>query len=303
MENVNKILESEEEMANIRNDIRTRYPDLNFPNVTREPLWYGRDTILPVDDGFDAIFGTFMTEEGEDSVRYAFASNEYFLLEHEFIIWMTEQVIHELPEFGKPEFKPSVYSMGGRLRLTIDFPDHKREVANVGDYISARLHVNSSYDMSKKFEYDLGGLVLSCSNGVVAFRRKAGASRRHVLALDMSDMVKQISGAMTQFSEEMGIWESWTKVQLKAAEAEEILIALPFGEKHKEEILALPEATTKETLEDWMRRDSINLWGMNSIITQFMTHEIESEAVRAEKEPIIARVMSKIGEQHTKTFN
>ena len=72
---------------------------------------------------------------------------------------------------------------------------------------------------------------------------------------------------------------------------------LPFGPKYSEKILALPQVGSGQTIEKWLTADNLNLWEFNSILTQFITHEIESEMVRVRSGEAVAKVLHKFADR------
>jgi len=125
---------------------------------------------------------------------------------------------------------------------------------------------------------------------MVGYKVQFATKKKHRLNLVTSEQLKSLPQGMAAFSEQVNVWQDWANKQMKAIEAEMLVDALPFGERHTADILALPEIGSGETLEDWLRNDSVNTYRLNSIVTQFLTHEIESEMVRTDKGQKVAQV-------------
>jgi hypothetical protein len=113
------------------------------------------------------------------------------------------------------------------------------------------------------------------------------------LNLEVTSEVLGIPEGMDEFADQVGIWQDWAKKAIAKEEAEVLMDALPFGARHQEEILALPQAGTGDTMQEWLNSGSVNVYDMDGIYTEFLTHEVDSEMVRVSKGEDIARIFHK----------
>ena len=77
-------------------------------------------------------------------------------------------------------------------------------------------------------------------------------------------------------------------------EFEKVWEGLPFGTRQREEIRALPMTGSQQTLDQWIREESVNVWNLHSVLTQYVTHNIESPLVREDKGEVIAKTFERL---------
>lgn len=263
-------------------EVRARYPDVKFPHVYTSPVYWGRDGREKIKNKW-AVIGVV----DEEYIPYDVVGDEYLLLPHEIALYHFETKLGELDGFGKPEITLELYNDGARFRARADFPEVKFTIEK-GRPVSPRADLWNSNDRSKLFRLEFGANGLVCLNGLVAYRVKQAVSQKHRQSLDVDKTMATLAEGMQGFAHQVGVWKDWARMNFEKAEAETLLEALPFGDRHKEKILALPQVGTGETLESWMNKGKINIWNMHGIVTQFLTHEIKSEMVRVEKSSKVA---------------
>jgi len=286
-----------EERNRVIEDVRQRYSNVIFPDVFLSPAWYGRSNPTIIEDRF-AVVGLVKDEDGvEQEVPFAVGvSDQYNLIHHEEAIHHIEKVLakDEAKEYGKAVIMPEMIGDGERMKVGIKFPDAvyliQTEGKAKGRPVEPVALMWNSYDTSKLFGLAFGGTDQICTNGMIGHKVQLSVRKKHRLNLDVEMQASALLDGMAQFSMQASVWQSWARESIKAQDAEDLLEALPFGEKHKEEILMLPEVGTGETLESWMKDGKVNLYRLNGITTQFLSHEVESVMVRADKGPKIAKV-------------
>ena len=295
---MNTVFEPEVE-RDIVDDVRGRYPDTKFPNVYFSPMWYGRQQKEKVDNWRLIVAdcpkydedGTLLELERE---IFKPCTDQYKLVRHEMAIHLFEQALADerMDPYGKPEIKVALHNHGRRCYVEALFPECKYEI-RPGDKLEPKAGLKNSNDLSLEFCKWFGARQLVCGNGLIAFKINQISNKKHRLNLEVTSEMLGIPEAMEEFADQIGIWSDWAKRQIKKEEAEVIMEALPFGTRHQEMILALPQAGTGETLQDWLKGASVNAFDMYSIYTQFLTHEIESEMVRVSKGEDVAKVFHK----------
>lgn len=120
-------------------------------------------------------------------------------------------------------------------------------------------------------------------------------SNRHIGTLSMTDFRASLVEGMEKYAEQVSLWHQWGEKILTAPIYEEIWEELPFSNKQKEEIEALPiRAVGNVPLLDYVKREKVDMWTLHSAMTQFVTHNVNSEVARVDTyEPAVARVMEK----------
>jgi len=273
------------ELTKVKDKIRKKFPEINFPDVAKEPAWWGRREHYQIDDRC-ALIGT---SEGERRF-YNFASEDYLVVHHEEFLDHAMKTIKKMGEFGKPEVKPKLLCDGARMEADIFFPDIEKPEIQKGDNVEPKLTLFNSYDLSWQARYQFGANRLICTNGMVAFKVLKELKSKHRTSLSMSGMSAELAEGMAAYSEQTELWRSWADRQLQPGEVEELWEPLDIGERYKQQILELPETGTGMTIGDFLNAGSISVWNLHSILTQFATHELESDLVRIDRTETIGRV-------------
>jgi len=282
-----RIKEHEETQKKI-NQVRERFPKVKWPNVYSRPAAYqDGSTTVHIADRVAILGDTTIPEFNKEaqtwedkqrSVFYAFASNQYKIVQHEEALLQMEEILTQLPEYSKPEIKPTVFKEGARLKIHVRFPEVNFEVGPRKEQLNPSVELRNSYDLSQQFLVRFGSHQMVCSNGMYAFKEMQKLSKKHRQNLDSEAVVQEITDYMGKFSEQVGWWDKWARKRLDASGVQEIFDAVGFSEKRSEEILALPLiGRGQETLKVIK---TPTYWDVNSAVTQFLTHNIDSELVR-----------------------
>lgn len=286
------------ETLKIIEDIRARYPKVPWGNPRKEPVWIGRkkDTaVLDADaDGNPAMFAIMhRNPKGEDS-RFAYCTSEYQLVHHEVALWLLEDKLKGMPEYGTPVIKPCLLQDGRKMKVIVEFPEVKYEI-RAGDPVSPRLIQKNSYDLQWEFNVNFGARQEVCTNGLIAHKILASMKKKHRQNLDPAFILNTIMTGMSAYSEQIGIWQGWAQTALKEEEVEMAWEKLPFGNEYKEQIKALPSAQHHLTLDEYLRNGSLTVWDFHGLLTQFLSSsQVESELVRLEKTEKVAEVFHKM---------
>lgn len=286
MNQINGIQEqmTREQENEIIQEVRERYPEVPFPNIYQSPLFYGKQGNKLV-DGRTAIVGwTRDAETGEvHEIPFSFPTKQYKLVRHETAIKTLELSLKDLPDhFGNPSVVPFVYDNGSKLSCRVRFPDIEVDIKQ-GDLVNPQVNMFNSYDMQKMFGIDIEAYQLVCSNGMKVLKAIEGMKQRHVPQLDVESIVGMITEGLERFDLQTGLWKRYADKQLEGDLFADMWEAIPFGSRHKDKILELEHEQTGETLQAWMDQGSVNAWNFHNVLTQFLTHEVESETVRNEK--------------------
>ena len=266
---------------------REVFPNTVFPNVVKQPVWFGRKTVKQAE-------GRIALVDTNNDTLFAIASERYNLILHEEIVQQVVLATKNLPEYGEPKFHINLPYDGAKMILRVNFPMKKEEV-KVGDEIISEINFRSSYDLQWKLRSDAGLRRLICSNGAsIPIRGKQfGYVNRHISTLNLETAIKTMEEGLVAYSERTGLWKQWAEKQIEEQGYNEIWEALPFSEAERKKMEELPETGSQILLPVALASHSLTLWDMHSVVTQFVTHNIESEARKADLEPKVGRVFDR----------
>jgi len=280
-------MEDQERTETIKR-IRAKYPNVPFPNVYMDHIWRGINGKEHI-DGKSAIV---VEHNGEEFVS-AICSEQYKLVEHEIAVDHFEKVVSTFEEYGKPVINISLMSGGARLMCEANFPECVTKVGK--DKLAPRAGIRNSLDLGWEYESWFGAMVERCTNGLLMFKRLINGKQKHRLSLDLNEHMEKMSLGMSKMSDQYLIWEGWAKIQFNKAQADTILEALPISEKQVEKILELPETGTGKVLKETLSKGkAVTGWDLNSVVTQYFTHEVNESASRVEKESAISEAMHRL---------
>jgi hypothetical protein len=283
-----------------KEEVRAQFPNVTFPEVYLDNVFRGftRDTATMAANR-KMVVVQYTDKDGDAEYEAAVVSDEYQLVPHEVSIFHFMKAIEKSPEYGKPKFKIDLLGFGEKLIVEATFPDVQFEIPGgtrkVGDMISAKAILQNSVDTSLEHSIRFGGEVLRCTNGLKSFKSLERHSQKHRLNLDVKVQMATLTSGMETLSEQHGIWKQWTQMQIAHDKIQTVLSELPFSGKQQEEILALPETGTGIRLQDVIEeKGDISLWQLNSVATQFITHELELTPARVKREEDFTRSMQRI---------
>uniref|UniRef100_A0A6M3KNE2 DUF932 domain-containing protein n=1 Tax=viral metagenome TaxID=1070528 RepID=A0A6M3KNE2_9ZZZZ len=283
--------------------VRERFPGIDWPNVYTRPAAYVDGTKYVTLDGRVAIVAdtiyrkvdvkTQVEERVPYTAFYSFASNYYKILPHEIALLKVEESLQEIHnEYGKAEVTPKIFQNGGRMTININFPEVDFKVGPRKDQLNPSLEVRNSYDMSWEFEIAFKARQKVCTNGLYAMKRLQRIGRKHRKSLDIPRVVKSISEYMGKFSEQIGMWNDWSGKVLSQETVSDVFEALDISNKRKEEIMGLK--LMGRGVEVLKALPQPTMWDLNSAITQFLTHNIESDMVKIDLGQRLTGVMERV---------
>lgn len=276
--------------------VREMFPKISFPDVEEQLIaHYSRGDELSnatLMSGRKVLIGKF--PDLEEEFEYGIISNRYKVITHEEAIASVVDTLEKHPEFGEAVVEPKILHDGAKIRIIVDFPEApKIEVTN-NDPVSVRISGQNSYDLAWEYSVGVEGFCQVCTNGMMGWASLEKYNNRHNsgLVLDRSEIV--ISGALNAFSEQTEIWKLWANTKLGVTAFTEVISGLPFGSRHTEAILELPQTQKNTTLKSLGEKGKATVWDVNLSTTQFLTHEIESENVRVDKGREISKYLTGI---------
>jgi len=282
----NDILKEMAKKEEIIEDIRAQFPNVDFPSPVFEPIYYGRRDK-------ELIPNRQLIMDATSGIQWDIVSDQYSLLTHEELLYNMLQMVPE--EFGKPKINVDMWNKKARIKIRASFPElDNYKVA--GSAIRPEIRMFSSYDRSTFFGGSWGARELVCSNGLVAYRDKGMLNLKHVHGnADRIDNIKaMLSEQLVDFSEQVGIWESWSQKQLDALGINTIVEELPYSEGEQKQLMDIPLLNHGNVSINTMLQQEkpVTLWNVNSAATQ-LVHDIKSEQRRATLEESIVEVIHK----------
>jgi hypothetical protein len=282
----NDILKEMAKKEEIIADIRAQFPNVDFPSPVFEPIYYGRRNK-------ELIPNRQLIMDATSGIQWDIVSDQYSLLTHEELLYNMLQMVPE--EFGKPEINVDMWNKKARIKIRASFPElDNYKVA--GSAIRPEIRMFSSYDRSTFFGGSWGARELVCSNGLVAYRDKGMLNLKHVHGnADRIDNIKaMLSEQLVDFSEQVGIWESWSQKQLDALGINTIVEELPYSEGEQKQLMDIPLLNHGNVSINTMLQQEkpVTMWNVNSAATQ-LVHDIKSEQRRATLEESIVEVIHK----------
>jgi len=261
-------------------------PQIAFPELSLQNLYYGEDHILHPTR--KALVGTV---EGK-SFLYAEPSGRYQVVRHEQVIGNVIDFIQS-PEikdqYGNAVFTPKMWDNGSKLKFDVSFPESKMMItAPRGTVeVSPKISFVNSYDLTMKISLLFEALQLACLNGMVANKAIEHSKKRHMVGFDMPKMLSLVPKALENYPAQMNTWNKLAKISMNQTEFEGWIPQLPFGQGHFDKILHLPIigslSSSGNTIYKQFVNGKVNMWEAHNAVTQFITHEIESEDVRLVK--------------------
>lgn len=269
-----------DELDSVIADVRNRYDDVAFPDVHMDAVFHGMSAASSkIVKGRQAIVLTMDDEEMVSGI----CSDQYMLIPHEWAIWRFEQILDTEEAFkplGRANIRPNVLGQFGcKMRLEAEFPDANVTIA--GDQVSPRAGIRNSLDLSMEWEPWFGGYVRRCTNGLLMWGNLIEGGRKHKMSLDLEENIQRLILGVEKLDEMFGIWDSWTKKLLSQADAKRMLEGSPLSDKQVEKIMELPEIGTNRQL---MTESEVTPWFINSIVTQYIEHEMENTPSRLNTE-------------------
>jgi hypothetical protein len=267
-------------------------PDAEFPNVSREPLWYGRRNPVKVD-------GRQILVDKEKGQWFGIVSDQYKLIRHEEVVAECHKALKEYePVFGNVKIEVRTPYEGAKLVVIGTFPHATKDVA-VGDPICPKIEFRSSYDQTWQLSGRVGMMRLRCSNGMTSFEQwQSFVKRHHVGQLpDISIIGESLASVQGVFERECERLLVWNKMKLTQELYDNVWTLLPLSanEKLKVEAMPLLGYESQPTVLQKFQAEDLTLLDLNNGVTQYVSHHIESDNRRMDIDPVIARTFSRVG--------
>jgi hypothetical protein len=273
--------------------VREMFPNVQFPDIEEHLLAHyqlGNMENAHIMNNRRLIVGNY----NNDMYEFGIISKEYKVITHEETIASLIDVLPEFPEYGKPEINVNILNHGEKMRLIVDFPEAPKIEVAKKDPVVIRITGQNSYDLAWEFSIGVEGFCEICAIGLMGWKSLEKYNKRHNSGLFLNQSRKVLAQGMTAFSEQTEIWKLWADKMLPTPTFMKVIEGLPFGERHTEKILELPQTQKNETLKTLGEKNKASIWDVNLSVTQFLTHEIKSEAVRVDKGKKVAKYLENI---------
>jgi hypothetical protein len=292
---------SPEEIIDIKQEIHERFPNTPWPDLTQEHLYIaGYDFAVPGIVG-NAVNVTIDKEhelweyaiDGKIPNIVRVCSEQYNFVPYEVATKVFVDFIESYDAWGKPTYSFQIIDGGSKMKAEAHFNEHKDEMKSkatkVGDVISPLGGFYHSIDLSWMFRVFAGATRLVCLNGMVGHGLNLELGKKHKSTLNINDMVSALEPTFEKYGEQLEVWNTWGDTLIKPTAVDTLITGSGFGTKHQEAILALPEKSTGETVQDWIDQNKgVNVMNLYNVLTQFTTHELESELVKVKRGEQIA---------------
>ncbi len=269
--------------AEVRAGVRSRYPDVNFPDPVLTNIYYGKRDRVYIPDSKAIV------DQNTGNVL-SIVSDRYKLVHYEDIIHMVEGITSQIEGYGAIQLRPHTFSNGGKFKLSMSFPE-AQHLIKAGDSIVPKLDILSSLDLSYKLSGAFGAWRLLCTNGMGTWEKFKKFIRKHLMTLVLADLQVSILEGMSLFSEQINAWKRWAEIEMTQDMYDNVWKALPFSEAERKKIEVEREKNSALNLLDALNQKVLTLWDFNNVLTQFATHRVQSEVRRVDLEPQIAKVL------------
>jgi hypothetical protein len=231
---------------------------------------------------------------------YCIPTAEYQLVTHQQMIEKTELTLKPLlKSLGDFERTIRIDGEGERMRTTYRFPSVNVEIRK-GDMVNPTVELFNSLDRSWKNSIIIGAFRLICTNGMTIGETFGKFKKRHLRSLDFEEAQSVLENGVEKIQQQAIEWKGWSNVQLSVKEVENTITALKLTNKEKELLMEEEEASTQLSIEDWMlfkelemrpeMVERMNKWTFYNIITQFATHQINTELRRLQIQNAVTEI-------------
>lgn len=260
------------------------------------------DTMEPI--GYVSAAEVFRKVKNGGKVEMEKITRDYYkVVEHSEVVAAARTAVHDLGM--KPKETTHLLQNGGRLLHVFDFPGEGVQPVK-GDWVSMRLTVINSYDLSRPVGFELGGLRVVCSNGAVAFRKAFYEMRKHSGSFDLEQIMENMQKATETFRMEvLGFYKLMGKTPLSVNTGTAIIRKLvenaTLPEKYGEAIEAVwqdPDAANsvipatdaagkvipgqfQRVMQDTRLDHARTVWAFYNAFTLILTHYVTSLERRA----------------------
>jgi len=234
--------------------------DYAFP-VSLQPVFTKDGNIVP----------TVRAVVREDDQRpISSVSDKFTLIPHEEVVTVAQNFLATLGP--NPETIFTLTNDGAVLMCTCTFKDKTFTVGGtdhkVGDPIGLRVHIENAYNGTKCLRFKIGGINISCLNGMVAFEDFFNISIRHTGSYNLD--FPEAGEVFDAFKAKCSGWDSYGKIMLNPNTYGDYVL------KANEEYV-IPEKLSKALVTNAAPERSV--WQLYNDFTYYVTHDSKASPV------------------------
>lgn len=186
-------------------------------------------------------------------------SSKYGLIPHEKVF---SKINSFMETFGVPEVKHDLVKNGAEVVGSYVFKDtkHLKKIA-VGDTVGLQIYARNSYNTNSSLTINIGGLVLSCLNGMVSQKSSFVFRFRHTQNVEVA--LPDPDEILTVYHEETDNWKFFASLGLTTNDIQNFV----GGEK----IGKLLPASLLEYMQ--VNNQPETAWDLMQNATNFVTHQ------------------------------
>jgi hypothetical protein len=132
-----------------------------------------------------------------------------------------------------------------------------------------------------------GAYRVVCANGMVVGETLAQYRKEHHQRIVVGELEDTITAGMKQFSDQAELWRQWADEVMEQEHKEALLQGLKLTKKDRETIENELEMETQANIWD----EGTSKWLVFNILTQWITHQVQSRMKQVRLESKLARQM------------
>lgn len=207
----------------------------------------------------------------------AVVSKKYHFISHDEIFDPAIKLVEDICGILGKKPKRQVYMSknGAIATMKFEFKDHVRELHQVGDRVGFRVFVTNSYTGSGATVLRIGGLVLSCTNGMVRFDKDMGTMRALHVEGSMAKLnIPSAESVINGFDNSVEVWNQYGSKTLSSGSVADTYLPQ----------LLSRGLVTKTVAQDLVTQRHENAWDLMQSVTHHLTHQRSrmSEVARVE---------------------
>lgn len=191
-----------------------------------ETLKAEKDAIVRVDTKDIIGYVSAAQVERKSKGQAIIVDRDYYkVVTHAEIVGEARKALRELG-LKAPKETTFLQQNGGRMFHQFDFPKEGIEPIP-GDFITMRMTLVNSYDLSRPIGFEIGGLRQVCTNGLIAFRKAFFEMRKHSGGFDMEETLNKMKQAVDVFRIQMlGTYKKMAETNLSIEDGTKVITAL-----------------------------------------------------------------------------
>lgn len=201
-------------------------------------------------------------EDTQDVI--SIVSNNYQVFTHKEVI---DKATHLFLSIGQPHMKYFMTKGGASLVAVAEYRDIREDVG-VGDAIGLRVYMENSYNKTRGISFFIGGIVLSCMNGMVSSESIDTLRFRHTRNQIIE--LPSIDDILRSWSNQVSTWKSYQNMLIPIDMVKKVLVRKRIADivtvKDREKIIRGLEPNSE---------GEVIAWDLHQAITANVTHQRE----------------------------